>query len=303
MHVLITGAWNGAERHIPELEALGHSVVFMQQERDVLPCAPDWVEAVVCNGLFLYHPIEAFTNLRLIQLTSAGYDRVPMDYVRERGIEIHNAHGVYSVPMAEFAVAGVLQIYKCSRFFYENQMAHRWEKRRDLLELYGKTVVVVGCGQLGTECARRFRAFGCRVVGLNRTSRENECFDTVLPLTELERVLPTADVLVLSLGMDASTRGLMNCERFGLMKAGALLVNLARGGLVEQSALLASLDRLGGAVLDVFEEEPLPPDSPLWDAENVILTPHNSFVGDGNGERLKNLVIQRFSLSLSMKTI
>ena len=291
MRLLITGAWSGAERYIPELEAMGHSVVFLQQERDALPCDPAWVEGVVCNGLFLYHPLERFSNLRLIQLTSAGFDRVPMESVRARRIEIHNAHGVYSVPMAEFALSGVLQLFKQSRFFYENQKACRWEKRRDLRELCGKTIVIVGCGQLGTECARRFRAFGCRVVGLNRTPRENECFDTVLPLTELERVLPTADVLVLSLGLDASTRGLMNSERFALMKAGAVLVNLARGGLVEQAALLASLDRLGGAVLDVFEEEPLPPESPLWRADNVILTPHNSFVGEGNGERLARMIL------------
>lgn len=285
MHLLITGAWQDAREHIPELEAQ-HEIVFLQQERDELPCDPAWVEGVVCNGLFLYHPIESFPNLRYIQLTSVGYDRVPMDYVREKGIEIHNARGVYSVPMAEFAVAGVLQLYKQSRFFFENQKRHKWEKHRGLLELCGKTVLILGCGDVGTECARRFAAFGCRVLGVNRTVRENPAFASIAPLSALDEHLPEADVVILTLGLDESTFHILDAARLGRMKPGAVLVNLARGALVDTAALEAALPRLGGAVLDVFEEEPLPASSPLWDAENVILTPHNSFVGDGNGEKL-----------------
>ena len=286
MRLLITGAWGDAAKHIPEIEAMGHETVFLQQEREALPCDPKWVEGVVCNGLFLYHPIEDFPNLRFIQLTSAGYDRVDMDYIKAHGIEIHNAKGVYSVPMAEFAVAGVLQLYKKSRFFCENQKRHKWEKHRGLLELRGKTVLIVGCGDVGTECARRFKAFGCRVLGVNRSARENPAFDAIRPLSELDALLPEADVAVLTLGLSDETRRLMNAERLDKMKPGAVLVNIARGALVDTQALIDALPRLGGAALDVFEEEPLPEDSPLWDAENVILTPHNSFVGDGNGERL-----------------
>lgn len=290
MHLLITDAWREAAQHIPELEAMGHEIVFMQQEASVLPCDPAWVEGVICNGLFLHHSIEAFPNLRFIQLTSAGYDRVDLDYIKARGIEVHNARGVYSVPMAEFAVAGVLQLYKQSRFFYENQKRHRWGKHRGLLELCGKTVLIVGCGDVGTECAKRFTAFGCRVIGVNRTVRENPLFEVIYPLNELDARLPEADVVVLTLGLDASTRHLMNVERLEKMKSGAVLVNLARGGLVDTEALLPVLDRLGGAVLDVFEEEPLPDTSPLWDKANVLLTPHNSFVGEGNGERLARVI-------------
>ena len=285
MHLLITGAWQDAREHIPALETR-HEIVFMQQERDALPCDPAWVEGVICNGLFLYHPIESFPNLRFIQLTSAGYDRVPMETVREKGIEIHNARGVYSIPMAEFAVAGVLQLCKQSRFFFENQKHHRWVKHRCLSELSGKTVLILGCGDVGTECAKRFAAFGCRVLGVNRTARENPAFASIAPLPELNALLPEADIVVLTLGLSQETRHLMNAERLGLLKPGAVLVNIARGALIDTNALLSVLPRLGGAVLDVFEEEPLPADSPLWDAENVILTPHNSFVGDGNGDRL-----------------
>ena len=292
MHLLITGAWGSAKEHIPELEALGHEIVFMQQERDALLCDPAWVEGVIGNGLFLHHPIESFPNLRYIQLTSAGFDRVPMDYVKVHGIEIHNARGVYSIPMAEFAVAGILQLYKQSRFFYENQKAHRWEKRRDLMELSGKTVLILGCGSVGTECAKRFRAFGCKVLGLNRTVREDLAFDEIRPLDELDSALPKADVLILTLGLSKDTRHLMNAERLALLKPGAVLVNIARGALNDTEALTAVLPKLTGAVLDVFEEEPLPDTSPLWDCENVILTPHNSFVGEGNGARLAGVIAE-----------
>lgn len=291
MHLLITGAWREAEKYIPELEALGHECAFLKMESEALPCDAAWVEGAVCNGLFLHHPIERFPNLRYIQLTSAGYDRVDMEYVKAHGIEIHNARGVYSVPMAEFALAGVLQLYKQSRFFYENQKQHLWEKHRGLQELHGKTVMIVGCGDVGTECAKRFATFGCRVLGVNRTVRENPAFDAIHPLCELDAWLGSADVVVLTLGLDASTRHLMNGERLKKVKSGAVLVNLARGGLVDTEALLAALPKLGGAVLDVFEEEPLPPDHPLWDKANVLLTPHNSFVGDGNGERLARVIL------------
>lgn len=115
MNVLVTGAFqlNSGERE--QLEAAGHKVFVHGDERAPVNY-PERYEAVVCNGLFLYNSIERFTSLRVIQLTSAGLDRVPLDDIRARGIALHNAAGVYSVPMAEFAVCGILQLYKQSRF-------------------------------------------------------------------------------------------------------------------------------------------------------------------------------------------
>ena len=108
MNLLVTGAFACTESDLNQLRECGHEVIFMQQEKSPLPCDASWVEGVICNGIFLSHPIEQFANLRFIQLTSAGFDRVPMDYIKEHGIEIHNAGGVYSIPMAEFAICGVL---------------------------------------------------------------------------------------------------------------------------------------------------------------------------------------------------
>lgn len=292
MNLLITGAWQDAGQYIPELREMGHAVEFVQYEKDPLPCSYAWVEGVVCNGLFLHHPIEKFENLKYIQLTSAGFDRVPMDHVKEHKIEIHNARGVYSIPMAEFALAGVLQLYKHMDFFRENQKRHVWEKHRGLLEISGKAVCILGCGSVGTECAKRFSAFGCQVIGVATTGREQPFFDAVLPLADLETALPRTDVLVVTIPLTPDTRHLVNDKILKNLKPGAVLVNIARGAVVDTNALVAALrtEHLGGAVLDVFEEEPLGADSPLWDLENVIIAPHVSFVGENNKKRLRDVI-------------
>ncbi len=293
MNLLVTGAWTDAKAHFEELAAMGHSIAFLQQEKDELPCDPVWVEGVICNGLFLHHPIGLFPNLRFIQLTSAGFDRVDMDCVRAHGIEIRGARGVYSIPMAEFAVAGVLQLYKQARFFYDNQRAGLWEKHRGLLELFGKTVTVVGCGSVGTECAKRFAAFGCRVRGVDILPREDAAYASMLPLSELDGLLPETDVLVLTVPLTKDTELLIDGRRLGLLKSSAVVVNISRGKVLDETSLAERLENgsLRGAVLDVFEEEPLPEANPLWKLENVILTPHNSFVGEGNGGRLAEVIL------------
>lgn len=291
MNLLITGAWQQASENIEAIKKMGHDVLFLQHEKNELPCEYRWVEGIIGNGLFLYHPIENFTNLKYIQLTSAGFDRVPMDYVKEHGIQIYNARGVYSIPMAEFALAGVLQIYKQMDYFKRSQVKHEWNKHRGLLELCGKTVCIVGCGSVGTECAKRFTAFGCKVIGIDLFLREDRNYAKMVGLKQLDEVLPEADIVVLTLPLTEETKYLINAERFKFVKEGAILVNIARGAIVDSGALHTNMDKLGGAVLDVFEEEPLNGDSPLWNMQNVIITPHNSFVGDNNQKRLTDVIM------------
>lgn len=296
MNVLVTGAFQLNSEELAMLEAAGHKVFTHPDERAPVE-QPERYEAVVCNGLFLYNPIERFTNLRLIQLTSAGLDRVPLDYVRAHGIELHNAAGVYSVPMAEFAVCGILQLYKQSRFFAANQAQHKWEKHRGLLELSDKRVCILGCGDVGREIAKRLKAFGCHITGVNRTVRELPDFDEVFPLDKLVETAAACDILVCCIALTPETRGIVSKEIFGRLHDGAVFVNVARGALADGAALTAWLQSGGHAVLDVFEEEPLPETSPLWDMENVILTPHNSFAGEGNRARLWEKIKERFALA------
>lgn len=293
MRLLVTGAWRCTRQQLDRLASLGHEVVFMQNESDSLPVEPEWVEGLICNGLFLHHEIGLFTNLRYIQLTSAGFDRVPMEQVKARGIAIYNARGVYGIPMAEFALCGVLQLYKQSEFFRENQKKREWVKHRGLLELWGKQVTIVGCGNIGQECAKRFAAFDCHVIGVDIFEAQLPNIEKMVHISRLAEVLPQSDVVVLTLPLTEQTYHLFSKETFEAMKPGSILVNIARGGVVDTQALTEALENhLGGAVLDVFEEEPLNPESPLWDMEHVLLSPHNSFQGDCNGQRLADVIFQ-----------
>lgn len=291
MNLLITGAARPTPRDWEALRADGHTVWFLQNEQDALPLPAEEIEGVVANGLFLHHDITRFSALRYIQLTAAGLDRVPLDYVRAHGITLHNAAGVYSIPMAEFAVAGVLSLYKQLAFFRMAQVAHRWDKHRGLRELCGKQVCIVGCGNVGTECAKRFGALGCTVCGVDLFPRDDAAYTVIQPLSALHAALAAADVVVLTVPLTADTRHLIGAEELALLKDEAVLVNIARGAVVDTAALTAALNtRSLYAVLDVFPEEPLSPDSPLWDHERVLITPHNSFVGEHNGDRLWALI-------------
>lgn len=291
MNFLVTGAWKEAEKYIPILKKMGHSVAFLQYEKDPVPCVSDWAEGIICNGLFLHHSIENFVNLKYIQLTSAGFDRVPMDYVRAHNIIINNARGVYSIPMAEFALAGVLFLYKKLFFFADNQKTGVWEKNRSLWELWGKTVLVLGCGSVGSECAKRFSAMGCRVLGCDIFPYENPAFEKIYNIEKCDALIGESDIIIVTLPLTETTEKYINGYRLSLMKDTSVLVNISRGRVIDEKALEKYSDRIGGAVLDVFEEEPLSQDSPLWTKENILITPHNSFVSENNDERLSRLII------------
>ena len=253
---------------------------------------PAQIDAVVCRWLFRCMPIEKFTSLKYIQLCMAGFEHMPMDYIREHGIEFCNARDVYSIPIAEFAIGGLLALYKQFRDFDREQHEHQWRQRGRLLELYGKNILVLGAGSIGAEFAKRFQAFGCHVTGMARTATPREYFDEMVTMAELDRCLSQADVVVLSLPSDENTFHIINRDTLAQMKQGAYLINICRGAVVDETALADALrsGHLGGAVLDVFEREPLPADSPLWDMDNVIVTPHTSFGAEHNQSRLSQIL-------------
>ena len=298
MKLLLTGAFKYTNEQIEYLKSLGNEVVFVQDEREKIGFDVSDIEGVICNGLFLYNKIEQFESLKYIQLTSAGFDRVPLDYINDHKIKIYNARGVYCVPMSEFALTGILQLVKQSRFFYENQKQHLWEKSRTLGELSGKTALIVGAGNIGTEVAKRLNAFDMTVIGVDVCNIEKLYFDKVELISELDEYLKIADVVVLTLPLMDSTRGMFDKTKFELMKENSIFVNLARGPLVVENDLIDSLEQklIGGAVLDVFDVEPLEKNSPLWDMKNVILTPHNSFVGENNNKRMFKVIVENLEI-------
>ena len=288
MNLLLTGCFNYTEVQKEKLASLGYRIHFVQQETEALPLAAAEVDATVCNGLFLSHNIEDFTNLKFIQLTSAGFDRVPVDYIKAKGIALHNARGVYSVPMAEWALYRVLEHYKQGWFFKNEQEQHQWTKHRGLRELAGSRVAVVGAGNVGQEVAKRFGALGCHVTGFDIHTNSTPFFDEMALTASLLEHIGLYDVVVITAPLLPSTRGLISYDVMKGMKENATLVNIARGGLIDQEALVQVLCERKDlfAALDVFENEPLEEDSPLWAMDNVAISPHNSFVSNGNNARM-----------------
>lgn len=291
--LLITGAFKYSEKQLNILEQLGYEIIFVQEEREPFNMDVSDVYAVVCNRLFLHNDITKFNNLKLIQLTSVGLDRVPLDYIKEHGIKIFNASGVYNVPMAEWVILKILEIYKKSRAFYRSQNQQKWEKQRDLLELTDKVVAIIGFGGVGTEVAKRIKVFGTKVISVDLTRKASEFADELFLIDEIDDALRKSDIVVLTLPSTEQTRHLIDKEKISKMKERSVLVNVSRGSVINEIALIEALkeDKFLGVALDVFEEEPLV-ESLLWSFDNVIITPHNSFVSDKVNERLFSLIVE-----------
>ncbi len=293
MKLLVAGAWQPNEAQLDALESMGHRIYLHPREDAPLSPAAHEVEGVIANGLFLHHPIASFEALRYVQLTSVGCERVPMAYVWQKGITLHTASGVYAAPMAEFAVGALLGLYKEWGYFREGQAACRWQKNRGLREVGGKRICIVGCGHVGDACAARLQAFGCSVVGVTAHPREDARYEVQHPPEALLQAMEAADVVILSLPLTRETHHMIGHRELACLREGGILINLSRGGIVDTAALMDILRARPdlAAVLDVQETEPLPSDSPLWRMENVYITPHNSFVGDRNAERLWRLIL------------
>ncbi len=293
MKFLVTGSLGADENDIRAIEALGHEVTLHPDER--VPAEhPEQYEGMISNSLLYYTGHEGFTSLRYLQITSAGLDRIPLDWVRERGIKLCNAEGVYSGPMAEWTVMRILELLRRVPQDFRMQLAGEYKRDFKWQELAGKKVFLAGFGAYGREIARRLKPFGVTLTVFNRSRKEDPNVDEFLPLSELKERLPEADILVLAVALTDGTRHLIGADAFARMKRGALLVNASRGPVVDEAALVTALTdgTLTGAALDVFETEPLPADSPLWKLENVLLSAHNSYFGNNNHRRMMELVLK-----------
>lgn len=292
MKLLIAKRNGMTDAEIAKIAQLGFEPVMDGRDEEVYTGCRDDIQAVICYSFFRHNDIKSFPALRLVHLTSAGFDHMPLEYMRQSGISLFNARGVYSVPIAEFVLCGVLQLYKASGVFYRQAAERIWRQDRSLKELCGKNVLILGAGSIAAETGRRFRAMGCFVTALCRHPAESDCFDVQKHVSCLDELLPESDIVILAAPLNEESFHIFNRERFENMKDGSVFVNISRGGLVETDALVQALEskKLYGAVLDVFETEPLESSSPLWQLENVIITPHNSFSGENNGRRTFELI-------------
>ena len=166
------------------------------------------------------------------------------------------------------------------------------KKHRQLPELAGKQVLIVGTGYVGRAAAKRISAFEANVVGVNRSGHSVPDFREVYSAEQLDELLPSTDILILALPLTADTFGLIDGRRLALMPCTSVIINVSRGSILDEAALTDALKgkRLFGAALDVFTQEPLPADSPLWDMERVLISSHNSFSGAGNHQRLWHVI-------------
>jgi phosphoglycerate dehydrogenase-like enzyme len=247
---------------------------------------------VIVGGLWP-EDVGGATSLRWLQIGSAGANRI-LDLLPAHVI-LTNASGVFGIPIAEHVLAMMLALVRQipQSVLAANQA--RWSQQVGRVELYGTTCGIIGLGDIGTEVARRAKAFGMRVLAVKRQASVRPDFvDELRDITGLDRLLAESDHIVNCLPGTAHTFHLLDAGRIGLMKRGARLYNIGRGNTLDEAALVAALEsgRLAGAGLDVFEQEPLPADSPLWRMANVIVTPHRSGQSPCNGQRLAEIVLR-----------
>ena len=220
--------------------------------------------------------------VRWVHATSAGVDALMIDPIRHSDIVVTNARGIFDRGIAEYVLGALLMFAKDTLTNLSLMKEHRWQHRETAL-LRGTRAVVVGAGSIGREVATLLGALGVSVVGTARNARDDAAFDKVHAQQDLPALLADADHVIITAPLTPDTEGLFDADQFLRMKPGAVLVNVGRGPIVETGALLAALQsgRLGGAALDVFEEEPLRADHPLWDEPNVMISAHmaGDFIG------------------------
>ncbi len=221
--------------------------------------------------------IDAAPKLILIGRAGIGVDNIAVEAATRRGIAVLNAPGANTVSAAEHTMALLLSLFRRIPGAHQSMRSGEWDRQRFAGgEVRGRTLGIVGLGRIGAQVAGLARAFGMRVVAHDPYLSESRARERGITLVPFDRLLSDADVVTLHLPLTDETRHVIDGRRLALMKPSAVIVNAARGGLIDTEALVEALEagRLAGAALDVFEPEPLPSDSPLRRAPNVILTPH-----------------------------
>ncbi len=239
-------------------------------------------DVLVVSGFWRPELAARASRLRFIQVLSVGYEQFDLDDLRARGIHLANGSGVNKNAVSEHAMSLVLSFTRHLHLGRDDQHKRRWRGMKGEIalreeELGGKTLVIYGLGDIGARIARLARAFGMRVIGIKRdVAAHDGSADEVRPPEAFLDALPQADFVVLACPLTDETRGLVGAEALAAMPARCRLINVARGGCVDEAALIAALEsgRIAGAGLDTVAVEPLPETSPLWDMENVIITPH-----------------------------
>ncbi len=221
--------------------------------------------------------IDAAKNLKAIGRAGVGLDNVDVEYAKSKGIKVINTPGATSISVAELTIGLILAVMRKIAYADRGMRNGAWPKKQSKgIEMYGKTIGIIGIGRIGREVAKRARAFGMNVIYYDVYKLdEKQARDLGVEYRDLEALISTADVITLHVPLVPETRHLINRERISQMKDGAIIINASRGGTVDEEALYDALKsgKLYGAALDVYENEPLK-ESKLFELDNIVLTPH-----------------------------
>ncbi|MDR1570133.1 MAG: D-2-hydroxyacid dehydrogenase [Oscillospiraceae bacterium] len=259
------------------VESAGYVPILCDPEAS--PDADALARCAAMLGAFPPEWLALAPNLKWLQASSAGIERYLSGGSLRESATLTNASGAFGATIAEHMMACLLMFYRRMPLYMRHQSAREWIPEPANRTVDGSIVTIVGLGDLGESFARRIRPFGARVLGVRRdTANPPDFVDELYPVSELDRAIVNADAVALCLPDTPQTRGILSKERIRALKPGAVVINVGRGSAIDESALIDALQegRLGGAALDVFQQEPLPNDSPLWDLDNVIITPHVS---------------------------
>lgn len=277
------------------------SSALPQAEADAARQLPP-VEIIIGWGRFPASALRWAEKLRWIQAVSAGVERVDPQVFDQ--VVLTNGNGIAAEPIAEQVIGYVFALSRNLPQLLRRQIDHRWDRSMQAREVAGATMGIVGMGAIGTAVARRARGVGMRVIATRRSATERTpdlVADEVCPPSDLTYLLEQSDVVVLATPLTPETRGLIGAAQLATMRPGSFLINIARGAVVDETALIDSLrcGHLGGAALDVVTAEPLAPGSPLWDFENVIITPHVSVFTNKHAGRVADFVCDNLRRYLS----
>lgn len=288
MKVLFT--INYGKEKFDKIRELGYDVIHYSEDSIENNEDVNTADVLVTYNPFERLDISKMKNLQYIQTTSVGIDQLPKEEVLKRNIKIANNRGGYSVPIGESIVLYILEIYKNSAKFFKQQQNKEWKMDFSVSELYGQRVGFLGTGIISSEAAKRLKAFGVEIWGVNTDGSSKKYFDKCFATEDMNIVFEECDIVVVAMPSTKSTDGIVNKDMFKLMKDGSVFINVGRGNTVNQKDLEECVEKFRGVALDVFESEPLNKDNKLWECENVIVTPHNSWVSDKNKERTFNMV-------------
>jgi phosphoglycerate dehydrogenase-like enzyme len=253
------------------------------------------------NAWFKAHPNPSDLPLRWVHTWSAGVDDIPFELFKKHRLLLSNSSGVHAYPISETIFAMMLGFTRKIPQYVRNQQTKTWHHAKLGYEMHEKTLGLIGVGSIGQETAKIAKAFGMKVLGVRRSGKSSEDVDHMYRIDELSSMLGLCDYIVVCLPATSETYHLFSKNEFAQMKSNAFFVNVGRGDTVDTTALTEALQHgvIAGAGLDVFEEEPLPANHPLWELEQVIISPHTSGSTQYYNERAMHIFLENLNQYLS----